>query len=100
VQGAVAGRRQVHVHVNDPVTLVKDANRLDVVGTAAAVGGLERAGQLDVGIGSHALSISHPQKYFYCYWDKNRVFQGLEKGFWSLRLDPSDAHVEVRQLIA
>ena len=49
--------RELHVHVDDAVALVEDANRLDVEESAAAVLGLEGAGQFNIGIGSHASSI-------------------------------------------
>jgi signal transduction histidine kinase len=40
---------EFHIHVDDPVTLVEDADRLDVEGTAVTVLGLEGAGQFNVG---------------------------------------------------
>ena len=46
-------RGEIDVDVDDAVAFVEDADGLDVVGTAGAVGGLERAAELDVGVIVH-----------------------------------------------
>jgi len=96
---------EIDIDVDDAVAFVEDADGLDVVGTAGAVGGLEGAAELDVGVIVHVASIHqkpapHRGRHakspwagrvkisykFSGVWGTFRQFQGLEDRLIVLRL--------------
>jgi len=86
---------KVHIHVDRAVTFVEDTDRLGVVGPAGAVGGLEGAAELDVGVFVHRQSI-HQNKLA----DLRQSHAALHRRTRRHRRHPALDVVAGRQLLA